>query len=62
MQSLPEAIQEAFVNQDKERLVVEMQKLAPEEANDIITRCIASGLWNPGAGGLEGNEEPEAEN
>lgn len=61
MQSLPESIQEAFVSQDKDKLVEEMSKLAPEEANAIISKCIASGLWNPGAG-VEAEEEPEAEN
>jgi len=58
LQSLPEAIQQAFVTQDKEALVTEMQKLDPEEANEIIQKCVDSGLWNPATGG----DEPEAEN
>lgn len=59
LQSLPEAIQKAFVEQDKEMLVTEMQKLDPEQANEIIQKCIDSGLWNPAA---SGGDEPQAEN
>jgi len=47
LQSLPELIQKAFIDQDKELLVTEMQKLDKETAEDIIQRCVDSGLWNP---------------
>jgi len=48
LQSLPEEVQQAFISQDKDTLVAALDKLPREEANDIIKRCIDSGLWNPG--------------
>merc|ERR1719367_1142734 len=54
LQTLPKDVQEAFVNQDREGLVKAMQNLKPEEAQYHLTRCIDSGLWNPG-----GDEEEE---
>jgi len=58
LQSLPEEIQSAFVDQDKDKLVAALEKLPRAEANNIIKRCIDSGLWNPG--GAEQEEEVEA--
>jgi len=48
LQSLPEEVQKAFISQDKDTLIAALDKLPREEANDIIKRCIDSGLWNPG--------------
>jgi len=58
LQSLPEEVQKAFMSQEKDTLIEALDKLPREEANDIIKRCIDSGLWNPG-GGL-GEEEAVA--
>merc|ERR1719336_382730 len=58
LQSLPEEIQSAFVDQDKDKLVAALENLPRAEANDIIKRCIDSGLWNPG--GAEQEEQVEA--
>merc|ERR1719336_3515843 len=58
LQSLPEEIQSAFIDQDKDKLVAALEKLPRAEANDIIKRCIDSGLWNPG-GAVEQEEQAE---
>lgn len=50
LQSLPEAVQQAFVSQDKQALITALDKLPKEEAAQIIKKCIDSGLWNPGGG------------
>merc|ERR1712156_955342 len=46
LQSLPENIQRAFVEQDKDMLVAAFEELPAEEANEILQRCIDAGLWN----------------
>lgn len=61
LQSLPEEIQQAFISQNKETLIKALDKLSREEANDIIKRCIDSGLWNPGGGSAAEVEPADAE-
>lgn len=58
LQSLPEDLQQAFISQDKGRLVSALQAMPTEEAQEIIQKCIDSGLWNPG--GNQAAEEQEA--
>lgn len=48
LQNLPEEIQQAFISQDKAKLVHALQAMPEEEAQTIIQKCIDSGLWNPG--------------
>merc|ERR1712113_295930 len=62
LQSLPEEIQEAFISQDKQKLVTALESMPPEEANDIIKRCIDSGLWNPDPNNSRQAAAEEAEN
>jgi len=59
LQSLPEEIQDAFVSQDKEKLVAALESMPPEEAQSIIQRCIDSGLWNPNPGQPPQQQEEE---
>lgn len=57
LQELPETIQQAFVSQNKEALIEALNAMDKDEASEIINKCIASGLWNPG-GGEEDNPDP----
>jgi len=52
LQSLPENIQDAFCNQNKELLVKAFESLSKEEAEYHLKRCVDAGLWN------ENPEEP----
>lgn len=60
LQSLPENIQQAFISQDKQKLVHALQAMPEAEAQKIIQQCIDSGLWNPGGPPAE-EEKPAAE-
>lgn len=59
LESLPKDIQDAFFAQDKDMLISALDKLPNEVAQDIIKRCIDSGLWNPNPNGQA--EEPVEE-
>lgn len=56
LQTLPEGIQKAFVEQDKEMLVKEFENLTKEEAEYHLKRCVDAGLWN------ESPEDPAESN
>lgn len=47
LNELPENVQNAFVSQDKEQLIAALRAMPEAEANEIIQKCIDSGLWNP---------------
>ncbi|CAK9038245.1 Hsp90 co-chaperone Cdc37 (Hsp90 chaperone protein kinase-targeting subunit) (Protein enhancer of sevenless 3B) [Durusdinium trenchii] len=46
--TLPKEMQEAFIDQDTDRLKRALQALGEEEAVHHMQRCIDSGLWMPG--------------
>mmetsp|Transcript_25231 Transcript_25231/g.30795 ORF Transcript_25231/g.30795 Transcript_25231/m.30795 type:complete len:520 (+) Transcript_25231:142-1701(+) len=59
--TLPEEIQEAFVEQDTDKLRAGFDKLSDEDAQYHLKRCIDSGLWVPaGKPEEEQTEETEA--
>lgn len=60
LQSLPEAIQQAFISQDRAQLVQALQAMPEEEAHKTIQRCIDSGLWNPGGADAQESQQPTA--
>ena len=45
-ESLPESMQAAFESRDTEELKKALVEMAPEEAENHMKRCVASGLWN----------------
>lgn len=45
-ESLPLAMQEAFESRDVEILKKALMEMEPNEAEEIMQRCVASGLWN----------------
>lgn len=60
LQSLPEVLQQAFVDQDLDRLREAFESLPDEEAEYHLQRCVDSGLWVPG-GASDEEEEGEVE-
>jgi len=62
LQSLPKEMQEAFVEQDVEKLKKIMSNLPPAEADYHLKRCIDSGLWVvPSSEQVEDNEDDDDE-
>lgn len=57
LQSLPEELQEAFIEQDTDKLRAAFESLPAEEAEYHLQRCIDSGLWVPAAGDDDEGEE-----
>jgi len=47
--TLPEEIQEAFIEQNTDKLRAGFEKLSDEEAQYHLKRCVDSGLWVPSA-------------
>ncbi|KAJ1429832.1 hypothetical protein B484DRAFT_449227 [Ochromonadaceae sp. CCMP2298] len=45
LESLPEALREAFESQDVARLQKVLGEMGPREAKDCMKRCVDSGLW-----------------
>ena len=58
--TLPLSMQVAFEARDIAALDAALAALPPEEAEIHMSRCVASGLWDPGAGG-GGNGAAEAD-
>ena len=48
LRSLPQDMQDAFINQDTPKLQATLQALTEKEAAYHMQRCIDSGLWVPG--------------
>uniref|UniRef100_A0A7S2S8D0 Hsp90 chaperone protein kinase-targeting subunit n=1 Tax=Eucampia antarctica TaxID=49252 RepID=A0A7S2S8D0_9STRA len=47
-ESLPESMQEAFESRDVNKLKAALLTMQPDEAEDVMKRCVDSGLWNEG--------------
>ena len=47
LDSLPEAMRNAFVTQDKDALVSALESMTTAQREHHIERCIACGLWKP---------------
>ncbi|KAH9503671.1 hsp90 co-chaperone Cdc37 [Bulinus truncatus] len=62
MQSLPEKLRTCFESQDIELLQKTVAEMPQEEAAYHIKRCIDSGLWVPGGGDDDKNDETDAKN
>ena len=48
LRSLPEDMQQAFINQDTPKLKASLQAMSEKDAAYHMQRCIDSGLWVPG--------------
>ena len=48
-ETLPDALQECFESQDKQRLRECIKAMNQEDARYHMKRCVASGLWKPDA-------------
>ena len=57
LESLPQAMQDAFESQDIGRLQSVLNDMPNEEASMWMKKCVDSGLWNPG--GVEEVEEDD---
>lgn len=58
--TLPKDIQEAFIEQDTDKLRAAFNSLTDEEAQYHLKRCVDSGLWVP-AGSSEGDNQEAGE-
>ena len=59
LESLPEDIQEAFMEQDMAKLQAAFGRLDHETAVHYLRQCEDSGLWVPGKGGSAHEDEEE---
>jgi len=59
--TLPEAMQNAFIEQDTDALRAALAALPEEEAHYHMQRCIDSGLWRPGPGDEHIDQEEDGE-
>mmetsp|Transcript_14165 Transcript_14165/g.23568 ORF Transcript_14165/g.23568 Transcript_14165/m.23568 type:complete len:469 (+) Transcript_14165:66-1472(+) len=57
LESLPEALRDAFESQDLEQLQNVLAHMKPKEAKDCMKRCVDSGLWVPSDQSIFENEE-----
>lgn len=48
VESLPQAMQDAFASRDIGRLQQVLMDMDPQDAERHMKRCVDSGLWNPG--------------
>ena len=57
--TLPKDIQDAFIEQDTDKLREGFNKLTDEEAQYHLKRCVDSGLWVPAGSSNEADGEAE---
>jgi len=57
LNSLPKELQECFMSKDVQKLQEFLEKMAPEDAEYHMKRCVDSGLWVPNANQEEVNQE-----
>uniref|UniRef100_A0A0G4HMN3 Cdc37 C-terminal domain-containing protein n=1 Tax=Chromera velia CCMP2878 TaxID=1169474 RepID=A0A0G4HMN3_9ALVE len=60
-ESLPEDLQEAFENQDKEAVIRGFSALPPEVAKVHLQRCVDAGLWEAPSDDPPEGEQKEGE-
>eukprot|EP01038_Epipyxis_sp_PR26KG_P008995 gene8995-12135_t len=61
LESLPDALRDAFESQDVSRLTEELSKMNPADAKYHMKRCVDSGLWVPKDSSIYDDNNQDAE-